>query len=307
MTVENATPTIEATKKPTKAEKAAKEFIAIEMIKMATFVMVTKPRTTFFVTNYEDFELIEGNRKLTPRPRLKEDIEKFGQLDPVAVIKMISGKWGVLNGQGRLHYLKELGYPVECIEIKEDYSGTNFDAIKSYNTKGADWIKDNYSVHYEKEGNNNFIIFKKLNSDFLDLTETIIYSYVHNWKAGRLKVMYENGTLDFNPTPEQINRLAILNDLFYVIKSQRKHFEIKGHFDRPQIAKLLDEFLTIYIDKPDFDIEILKRALRTEDEPLTRADDLGVLTRIYKRYLPKAEAPAEAKAPEETVEATEAK
>lgn len=283
--------TAEPAKKLTRSEKAAIEFAMIELIKYATYEMATKPRTTFFVTNYEDFELIEANRELKERPRLKEDLKKFGQLDPITVRKGENGKWRIINGQGRLHYLKELGYPVECIELNEDgidgkgYKGTDFDAIKSFNTKGEGWNKSAYSQHYIKEGNENFFMFKKLNADFLNLSETIIYQFV-NKKAGRLKSMYENGDMIFNPTPEQLERLTLLNELIGVIYCQRQHNEIKTRFDKPQIVKMLDEFLTMQSLNPDFNLLSLKKALRSEDEPLTKEDDVNVLIRIYKKYLP---------------------
>ncbi|MFY9150923.1 MAG: ParB N-terminal domain-containing protein [Prolixibacteraceae bacterium] len=279
-TLESAPSTV-VPKQATKREIEEQDFARVEAIKTASKeIPKFKPRPTFLISNYTDFELISSNREIVPNPRLKQDLEKFGQLDPIAVKKDGSGKFLVLNGQHRLHYLKELGLPVECIELKEDSSGTNFDVIKSLNVKGRSWTKENYSSHYIKEENSNYREFRRLKCNYPSLSESIIYKFV-NGKTGKLRSDYENGTLKFEPTKEQEASLTIFNELIGLIGSSRKEHSNKTYFDKPQIVDLLFKFTQ---ENDEIDLSILKKAMREEGDTLNKESTLSQIEKLYSKF-----------------------
>ncbi|SES04030.1 ParB N-terminal domain-containing protein [Streptococcus gallolyticus] len=80
----------------------------------------------FATTDYNYFKKLIGNRNVEKYAKLKENIERDGQLVPVVV----NEKQEVLDGQHRIAILKELQRPVEFVVKK----GGNFSSVISMNT-----------------------------------------------------------------------------------------------------------------------------------------------------------------------------
>ena len=269
----------------TKVEKAQQKFEKVDAIEKATNTegfQSFKGNTTFLITDYTQLNHIDNNRIVQPNQKLFKDLEKYGQCSPVMVKKDESdGKYFVLNGQHRLHYLKELGLPVICIEIGGNYTGNNKDAVKSDNIKNRNWSKADFGKHYRNEGNENFISFKDVMDDSSILSETIVYTYVTG-KKGNLKRMYEDGTLDFKPTEDQKKNLKILDELIKSISISRKDNRVLSYFDKPQIFATLVEF----ISEKEYDLDKLQKSLKKDGYTLDRSSSVETIESIYQNYQP---------------------
>lgn len=271
--------------KLTKRQKAANEFANVAKIEKAEKELPEfKSRATFLVYDYTRFVNSEWNRNPVPNLRLKADLEKWGQQNSITVlVNKATGKLTVCDGFHRLHYLMELLLPVECIELSESFKGSEFDAVKCFNTKGREWtgrLNGDYMEIYVKDNNPNFISFKRLNSSCLNLSETIVYQLVTK-KSGSLKSLYENGNLVFEPTAEEESRLLTINKLIGVIISSRTEQGTKSYFDKPAIVKLLNTFL----DKSEgCKIHILEAALRKDGYRLNKASKIGELEGYYQEF-----------------------
>lgn len=275
----------EQSKRLTKKEIAEQEFAKVDTIEKATKELPEfKPRTTFLVSDYTRFKNSEWNRKPAPNLKLKADLEKHGQLNPITVlVDKETGKITVINGGHRLHYIMELGLPVECIELPEYFKGTDFDAVKSLNIKSNGWItgaKGDFMGIYLKENNPNYVNFKRLTASSLNLSETIVHQQITG-KVGNLKSMYENGDLVFDPTEEQELKLATLNKLMGEIISSRTEKDTKSYFDKPYIVKLINNFLD---NNEGCKLHILEAALRKDGHALNRNSKVEDIEGYYQNF-----------------------
>lgn len=224
-------------------------------------------RTTEFISDYTKFKNLEGNRDVEPNPELLKDLKTFGQLSPV-IVKTEGDKLLILNGQHRLFHLKELGHPVEVLCISEGFSGNNFDAVKSLNVTSKNWTKNDYSKHYIKDGNSNFVEFANSISKFKNLKPAIIYSQV-NGSKGNLSELFKNGQLKFNPSQSDIQIMERLDELIgAVVKSRKdnKQTSKNNYLDRLNLYNALKKFLE---ENLGFDFKELKRILEEKGFKLT--------------------------------------
>lgn len=107
----------------------------------------------FKTTNYNRFKTLMGNRVVTQQrvEKIKSSISKVGYIiNPI----IVNEKMEVIDGQGRLQALKEMGLPVyylvqqgigvkECIAMNINQTDwTTLDYIKSYTDRGVeDYVK----------------------------------------------------------------------------------------------------------------------------------------------------------------------
>lgn len=278
---------LETTPKLKKSEKDAIEFAAVEKIEKASKELpMFEARTTFLEYDYTKLVNSEWNRDPAPNPRLKADLEQFGQVNPVAVITdLVTGIHKIIDGKHRTHYLMELGLPIECIEMPESFfiKGTEFEAVKALNGKGVAWSKGangNYMGVYLKTEEPNFVNFNRLVGHCPNISETDIYRFV-NGTTGKLKDIYENGTLKFMPTEEQETRLILIDSLMDKIKKSRSVKKVKSYFDKPQIVKLLNDYLN---SKEDYEVNLIEAALLRNGYKLNRESDTEQLTEIYQEF-----------------------
>lgn len=275
----------EQPKRLTKKEIAEQNFAEVDKIKQASNELPEyKQRTTFLVSDYTKLVNSRWNRDPAPNPRLQADLTDFGQVNPVVVITdKATGNYTIIDGKHRVHYLMELGLPVECIEMPESFTGTEFDAVKALNTKSVDWStgsEGNYMEIYVKAEEPNFTNFNRLVNYCPNISETDIYKFVTG-SAARLKDFYEKGTLNFMPTEEQEARLILIDSLMDKIKKSRGVKKIKSYFDKPQIVKLLNDFLN---KTTDCKIHIFEAALLRNGYKLNRESDLEQLTEFYQEF-----------------------
>lgn len=102
-------------------------------------------------TKYEIFNKYEHNRTIDicNCKKMKNEIEKYGQLAPIIVDK----NFAVIDGQHRLEVIKELNKPVMFIRIDKIY---NIEEIQSLQI-GKPWALNTYIDNWAERGNQNYI------------------------------------------------------------------------------------------------------------------------------------------------------
>ena len=242
-----------------------------------------KARNTFFITDYTKLKQSITNRNIRPNSKLKEDIEKYGQLEPIVVRRNAEGTFDILNGYHRYFHLKELGLPIECIELPENFTGEDFDAVKSLNMVSRDWDKKDLSGYHIKTGNSNYTRFKEAVSLYSDLSATILYGHYAKEKKGNLKEMYENGTLEFDLSEEQKYELDVLDGFIRHIQTSRDISTSKlDYFNRPYIFKLLQ---TYYAENRDsIDISNFRGALKEYGYTINNNTKIEYFDMILEKY-----------------------
>ena len=113
--------------------------------------------SVFMETDYTVFKHLLGNRAVTParKTTIRNSIEKVGYvLNPIVVNKNME----VIDGQGRLAVLEELGLPV--FYVVDENAG--IDECVSMNIGQTNWKLIDYVEQYAAYGNINYIRFLDL-------------------------------------------------------------------------------------------------------------------------------------------------
>lgn len=109
-------------------------------------------KTTIYRTNnYDEFKRLIGNREVNPKrvKQIKNSIEDIGYItNPIVVNENME----VIDGQGRLQALKELGKPIEYIIIK----GIGIKECLYMNINQEKWSILDYVKSYAEMGNENY-------------------------------------------------------------------------------------------------------------------------------------------------------
>ena len=111
----------------------------------------------FTSTNYDDFVLILGNRRIDPNhvKKLGKEYEADGcfreeiRVNPTKV----DGKWVIMDGQHRFTYLKQHGHPVQVLVYKEDLSLTD---LQQVNRVRKNWNLEDLIRSYAALGNEHY-------------------------------------------------------------------------------------------------------------------------------------------------------
>jgi len=101
--------------------------------------------------NYGLFKRLEGNRDVNPKrvKLIKKSIEQIGYIrNPI----IVNEKFEVIDGQGRLEALKELGKPIEYIV----QPGLGIDECLLMNINQEKWQIIDYVKSYAERGNENY-------------------------------------------------------------------------------------------------------------------------------------------------------
>lgn len=127
-------------------------------------------------TDYSIFKFDPLNRtvKKAKLDRLRPSIARTkGNLQSVLVDK--NGK--IIDGQHRFLACRSLNLPVRY-EIKED--GYTSDDIIEINNNGSGWVPGDYADHFAKQGNPNYIIFKKYKALYPTMSDGLLASILEN-------------------------------------------------------------------------------------------------------------------------------
>lgn len=120
-------------------------------------------------TNYDKFVFMDDNRSVE-RSRVKKITESINSVGYRKVPILVNSNFEIIDGQGRLTALKELGAPVDYI-IDET---ADINVCRHLNQGQSNWKMKNYIYSYAKDGNTNYINFVKLMDLFPDIPLQVI-------------------------------------------------------------------------------------------------------------------------------------
>lgn len=124
-------------------------------------------------TNYGMFKRVEGNRSVDPRRvnKIKNSILENGYICcPITV----NEKMEVIDGQGRLQVLSELGIPVDYIVVP----GTGVKECTAMNIASTNWKQDDYILSHAETGNENYQRLLQLVKEFPNVQKSVVLSAV---------------------------------------------------------------------------------------------------------------------------------
>lgn len=150
--------------------------------------------TIYTTTDYEQFNRLKGNRDVTNKrvAIIKESITRVGYIsNPIIVNEGLE----VIDGQGRLEALKQLGMPIEFRIVK----GLGIVECRAMNLKPTGWSISDFVKSYAEYGNENYIRFKKI-ADKYDFGYTLAYALAKNnvYGGGAVQGDLRDGTLYFD-------------------------------------------------------------------------------------------------------------
>lgn len=187
-----------------------------------------KIETTF---DYSRFKRLEGNRPVSPK-RVKKIIDSINNVGYIANPIIVNDSFEVIDGQGRLEALKQLGLPVQYI-ISPDAS---IEECRSMNINQTNWSDRDYIRSFAESGNIRYKQLEHLLGEFKTdvsitlcaLLDTLVFTGGGTTRAVR------SGELNF--TDDDYKRakfeLGYLKNLHNVITT------IGGRKEYPQRALL---------------------------------------------------------------------
>jgi len=152
----------------------------------------------WYTTNdYGKFKVLLGNRDVSPErvAKIKKSIQERGYIwSPI----LVNEKYEVIDGQGRLQALKELG-------MQADYyvsPGLTIADCVAMNINAKNWTTADFVKSYADQGNENYIRLQNLIERFPTIQFNVILTVAKgnlaeagtasNVKEGNLKISSEN-------------------------------------------------------------------------------------------------------------------
>lgn len=136
--------------------------------------MEKKSIIIYTTTDYGQFNRLKGNRDVTNKrvAIIKESIAQVGYIsNPI----IVNEKHEVIDGQGRLEALRQLGLPVEYRIVE----GLGINECRAMNLKPTGWSISDFVKSYAEYGNENYIRFKAI-ADKYEFGYTLVYSLAKN-------------------------------------------------------------------------------------------------------------------------------
>ena len=123
--------------------------------------MNEKVNTVFRTNEYGKFRKLDGNRSVTDGrvAKIRKSIETVGYIQSPLVV---NEKFEVIDGQGRLEALKQLGLPVDYIIV----TGAGLQECIALNINLKNWTLMDYVDSYAFTGNTSYQYLKNLHSEF---------------------------------------------------------------------------------------------------------------------------------------------
>lgn len=116
-----------------------------------------KSNIVYRTNQYSMFKRLEGNRKI-PKSRINKIIASIQKVGYVQSPVVVNEKMEVVDGQGRIEALKELGLPVDYIIVK----GIGIEECRAMNINQENWKLIDHIHSYAETGNESYIFFENL-------------------------------------------------------------------------------------------------------------------------------------------------
>ena len=208
---------------------------------MKTNVKVWKTR------DYSMFRRLEGNRKVLRSrvKKIKKSIEQVGYIiNPI----IVNEKYEIIDGQGRLEALKELG--LDVYYICEE--GIGIDECISMNMNNTNWTLMDYIDSYAETGNISYVYLSQLIKAFQGKIHQKAILYVATGKYENSNTIIKSG--NFQCAAEDYNRatriLGFLTEFIEPLKRLKGHTEyyfmaLAFCYDDPEVdnERLLDKII----------------------------------------------------------------
>lgn len=199
--------------------------------------------------NHAMFKVLDGNRDvLQPRVnKIKESILKVGYVTSPIIV---NEKMEVIDGQGRLEALRQLGKPVDYIVVP----GATIKECISLNLHNTSWGLNDFIKSYATKGNENYIKLNNLLDTYSNLSLEVIGYVLYGMRvAGKV---YKSGNVIISDDKyESAKKVLDYFNKFYPYLSKRKsfrknffYFALNFAYHHPDIDnnKLFDKFVDQY-------------------------------------------------------------
>lgn len=229
--------------------------------------------TVYKTEDYGTFKRLLGNRGVAKSrvKAIKDSIKKVGYIsNPI----ICNEKLEVIDGQGRLEALKELGIPVEYRIVE----GIGIDECRAMNQKPTAWRTSDVVKSYAESGNQNYKTLIQL-AESLDIPVAAMYNLIKrnvgSSANGTAAKLIKEGRVEINDYEKQetLRNIEILREFddvrskakmrkapFYCCllfclesdgceykrmkKNLNKHWEVFSGTDN--VLRLLGEFSDVY-------------------------------------------------------------
>lgn len=169
-----------------------------------------KTKVVVYTTkDYSKFKKLLGNREVSLK-RIKKIISSINAVGYITSPIIVNEKMEIIDGQGRLEALKELGLPVDYIIVK----GAGIDACLNMNIYQEKWRVLDYINSYVERGNENYRKLKLLLDTWplfsINVVTTALFNVgrysISSIKSGELVITDE----DYNRALENLNYITPL-------------------------------------------------------------------------------------------------
>lgn len=202
---------------------------------------------TYKTSRYEKFKRLEGNRALVKsrKEKIKKSIQQNGYIhNPIVV----NEKYEIIDGQGRFEALKELGMEIEYVIAP----GAGLEQCVALNTSGTLWTMKDYIDSWCEMGNENYIRFRQLRSEYPALPLRPVYMMATGLASIQERSIKNGGMVIKAEELNAIrNRLDLLMEVYPIIENRvggvkdyyyyAVAFAVEMGADRKRLLKKMEE------------------------------------------------------------------
>lgn len=182
-----------------------------------------EPPIVYVTTDYDKFKIISYNRKLRHMCKFSKVVGKCNKLYVHPII--VSKKMEVIDGQHRLEYAKEGGYPIYYI-IDHNFHPSD---LINHNITASNWVAMDYGKFYSSCNSEEITSQQRKDYQFFvnvckeyKIAFDIFMKMFHKHKGGGSASMnFKNGDLHLRYTYDQIIQYVIAMD--NIIKYLKKN------------------------------------------------------------------------------------
>lgn len=171
-------------------------------------------------TDYKMFKKLTGNRPVSDL-RVKKIISSINTVGYITSPIIVNEKYEVIDGQGRLQALEELGLPIEYIV----HEGIGIKECIAMNINQTNWSLPDYIDSYCQRGFDSYIKLKDLMRKYPEANLNTICTALFRIQSAPI-VSVKDGTLTV--TEEQYNRAVCALNYAYDLFNKLDRNSLKG-------------------------------------------------------------------------------
>lgn len=187
-------------------------------------------------TDYSIFNDLGGNRKVNKLhvSRIKESMEDKTLVSPI----LVNEKYEIIDGQHRFQALRELGKPVQFLQVK----GYGLDEVQILNVNHKNWTTQSFLDSYVDLGYKDYVYFKEFFEAY-EFPFMAALAIVHNqnddgnimrsFRSGEFKFTDIQGSYDradrlkmIEPYFDKYTHINFVRVMLYMFKHQDFEFTV---------------------------------------------------------------------------------